>query len=145
MTKLAVLRVRGLVKTRSSLESTLEKIKLTQVNRCAIIDDTPSYLGMLKNAKDVITWGEISPETFKKMLMKWGRADGNKRLDAKFDADSFASDFFAGKKKLVDAGVRPYFRLHPPRGGYRGVKFQYPRGDLGYRKEKINELLERMI
>lgn len=145
MTKIAVLRIRGLVKTRGDLESTLEKIKLTQVNRCSIIDDTPSYLGMLQNAKDVITWGELKPETFKKMLLKWGRVEGDNRLDAKFDVDGFAKEFFAGKKKLADAGVKPYFRLHPPRSGFKSVKFQYPRGDLGNRGEKINDLLERMI
>jgi large subunit ribosomal protein L30 len=36
--------------------------------------------------------------------------------------------------------------LHPPRGGFRSVKRPYGNGgDLGYRGEKINELIRRML
>jgi ribosomal protein L30/L7E len=35
-------------------------------------------------------------------------------------------------------------RLHPPKKGFRSLKQSYPRGDLGYRGEKINELIARM-
>lgn len=45
------------------------------------------------------------------------------------------------KKK---AGGRIY-RLAPPRGGFRSLKKRWPKGDLGYRGGKINELVERMM
>ena len=32
-----------------------------------------------------------------------------------------------------------------PKGGYKATRLPYPKGDLGDRKEKINDLLERMI
>ncbi len=35
--------------------------------------------------------------------------------------------------------------LKPPKGGFRSLKQMYPKGDLGYRGEKINELIKRMI
>ncbi len=36
--------------------------------------------------------------------------------------------------------------LHPPRGGFKSVKRSYANGgDLGYRGEKINELIGRML
>ena len=44
-----------------------------------------------------------------------------------------------------DSGIKPVFRLSPPSGGFNAVKEYYPKGDLGYRGEKINELLKRMI
>lgn len=39
---------------------------------------------------------------------------------------------------------KSFFRLHPPRGGIKS-KLQYPKGVLGNNKEKINELVMRML
>lgn len=36
-------------------------------------------------------------------------------------------------------------KLKPPKGGFKSLKEMYPKGDLGYRGEKINELIKRMI
>ena len=42
--------------------------------------------------------------------------------------------------------VKPLFRLHPPRQGYEAVKKDFKtHGSLGYRGEKINALIERML
>lgn len=35
--------------------------------------------------------------------------------------------------------------LSSPRKGFRATKMIYPKGDLGYRGDKINELIERMM
>jgi large subunit ribosomal protein L30 len=43
---------------------------------------------------------------------------------------------FAGKKII---------RLMPPRKGFKSLKNDYPRGDLGYRGEAINDLIKRMM
>lgn len=36
-------------------------------------------------------------------------------------------------------------RMKPAKGGLKSIKEKYPRGDLGYRGEKINDLIKRMI
>ena len=43
--------------------------------------------------------------------------------------------------------LSPVFRLHPPRGGFKGsTKKPYSDGgELGYRGPAINELIRRMI
>jgi hypothetical protein len=41
-------------------------------------------------------------------------------------------------------GIKPFFRLHPPRKGINS-KIQYPKGVLGNNKEDINKLIERML
>jgi len=42
-------------------------------------------------------------------------------------------------------GLKPLFRLHPPRKGYEGIKRSFKEGGaLGYRADKINALLRRM-
>ncbi|MBI4895753.1 MAG: uL30 family ribosomal protein [Candidatus Aenigmarchaeota archaeon] len=36
-------------------------------------------------------------------------------------------------------------RLNSPKKGFKATKMIYPKGDLGYRGDKINELIERMM
>ena len=62
------------------------------------------------------------------------------------DFGKFADALIEGKAKMNDyKQIRPVFRLGPPRKGFKSIRLPYPRGDLGNRKEKINDLLERMI
>ncbi|HPP45642.1 MAG TPA: 50S ribosomal protein L30, partial [Methanomassiliicoccaceae archaeon] len=59
----------------------------------------------------------------------------------------FAKSVAADEVKYSDLkDVKPVFRLHPPRQGYEGVKRTFTTGGaLGYRGEKINALIERML
>lgn len=50
--------------------------------------------------------------------------------------------------KLSDFGLKPCLRLNPPRKGFErgGIKRAFKAGGvLGYRAEKINDLLNKMI
>ncbi len=50
------------------------------------------------------------------------------------------------KKKFdIKEGEKKIIHLHPPRKGLRSIKRMYPKGDLGYRGEKINDLIKRML
>ncbi|MFH0986523.1 MAG: 50S ribosomal protein L30 [Candidatus Micrarchaeota archaeon] len=146
---IAIIRLRGNAKMRTTIESTLQMLNLKTVNNCTVIPDTKIYRGMLQNAKDFITFGPIKKEVFEQMLLKWGRTADNGRLtdsylkEKKFDITKFMD----GKMKLKDAGIKPVFRLHPPRGGHKGgiKKPVSMKGSLGDRKEKINDLLLKMI
>ena len=141
---IAIIRVRGEVKTKGDIEDTMLMLNLKTVNNCVVIPETEVYIGMLHKIKDHVTYGTITKETFKKMLVKWGRS-GQKRLQLK-EVDKMVDEIFAGKKKLRDYNINPAFRLHPPKRGYEGIKRQYQeKGTLGNRGEKINALLERMI
>jgi large subunit ribosomal protein L30 len=63
------------------------------------------------------------------------------------ELDALVKDLLAGKKKLADAGIKPVFRLSPPKKGWEHgtIKLPYPRGGIGPRGEDINALLKRMI
>lgn len=149
---IAIVRVRGLVKVRKDIRDTMDILRLKSVNNCVVITDNPVYRGMIQKIKDYVTWGEIEKDVFKKMLLKWGRTEENKRVnedyfkEKKQTLDKFIDSFFKGDVKLQDVGIRPFFRLHPPRKGYEGVKRPYSlKGALGKRGKEINKLLERMI
>jgi len=154
MQRLAVVRVRGHVGLPREVEDTLRMLRLTRVNHCVFIDDRPTFKGMLQKAKDYITWGEVTPEEVALILRNRGELVGGKRLtDAyvkehtKFKSiDDFAKAFVEFKAELSDIPqLKPVFRLHPPRKGYRGIKRSFVEGGaLGYRGEAMRELLRRM-
>ncbi|MBU3896745.1 MAG: 50S ribosomal protein L30 [Nanoarchaeota archaeon] len=138
-----VIRIRGLVGLRYEITDTLNMLRLHRKMHCVISPENPAMLGMLRKVKDYITWGEISDDVLKLLVEKRGRKPGNKRLteeDAKRVFDALKSTGIAPKD------VVPLFRLTPPSKGFKhSIKQHFPKGEVGYRGEKINELLKRMI
>ncbi len=150
----AIIRLRGSVKTRKEINDTLEMLRLKKVNHCVIVTKTPQYEGMIRKVKDYVTYGEIDKETLVKLIKNRCRIEKNQKLDESklkeitgFDSfEKFAEAVLNNKVRLKDyKKIKPYFRLSPPKKGLKSIRLQYPKGDLGYRKEKINELIERMI
>jgi large subunit ribosomal protein L30 len=152
---LAVIRVRGVIDVFREIEETLRMLHLTRNCHAALIDDRPSYLGMLHKAKNHVTWGEVSKESVALLLRERGRIIGNKKL-----TDEYIRE--VGYKSLNDLAeaihkteveynslpnIKPVFRLHPPKKGFKGkVKKSYTAGGVtGYREEAINDLIKRMI
>lgn len=155
--RIIMVRVRGEVHVNADIEDTLRLLHLVHINHCVVIDNRPEYAGMTAKVKDYVTWGEVSPEIFEQLLQKRGKIAGGKMLTDEYmkkntkyaTIKKFADDFMKFKAELKDAtGVKPVFRLSPPVKGYDrgGIKHPYSLGGaLGYRKEEINALIERMI
>lgn len=149
----AVIRLRGTVDTDKKTERALQLLRLKAPNNCVIVPDTPSYRGMLQRVKDFIAYGELAQELLVEMLKKRGRLLGNVRLDDNTvketgyeTVESLAKSIFEGKLSLKDVPqLKPLFKLTPPAHGFKSTKLAYPQGDLGYRGDKINELIKRMI
>lgn len=140
---LAVVRVRGGIKMNFKLKDTLTMLRLTRVNHCVVVVKDPKIEGMIKKVKDFVTWGEINEKTLEKLVSGRGRMEGDKKLNEK-EAKKVI-DAFRKRKPFEVEGLKLVFRMSPPRKGYGGIKTAYPKGALGYRGEKINALLERMM
>lgn len=113
--KIAVILIRSGIRANQEVLDTLRSLNLKRKNSCVILDKKPETQGMIKKIKDLITWGEISEESLKELEQK--------------------------KKGKVIC-------LHPPRKGYgrKGIKVPFKvGGGLGYRGEKINDLIKRML
>ncbi len=151
----AVIRVRGTVNVKPDIKDTMKILRLNQVNHCVFLQKTDSHQGMLQKIKDYVTWGEISPETLAKIIIRRGKLKGNEKLSDSYikkNSDfkslmSFAKAVSKGETRYCDLkNVKPLIRLHPPRKGYEGVKRSFRAGGaLGYRGSDINDLIERMI
>ena len=128
---IAAVRVKGSFHLNSAKRETLKRLNLHSKNWCAVLEDNPSNLGMLKAVKDMVTWGPVSEDVLEKMLKERGE-------------EAKEGPVFTFKKKSYKKAVR----LAPPSKGYgaQGVKKSFKQGGaLGDRGEEINDLLKRMI
>jgi large subunit ribosomal protein L30 len=110
--------VRGLLGIRHDIKNTLYMLRLRRKHACVVVDATETNLGMLRKCQNYITFGEIDKETYEMLVKKRGKKD-----------------------KL-------FYSLAPPRKGFerKGIKQPFTVGGaLGYRGEKINELIKRMV
>ncbi len=139
----AVIRVRGTVGLRKGVKDNLKMLRLNRPNHCVILPENDVMKGMLVKAQSFITWGEVKPETLQKLIEKKGKIKGNKAIE-KTKVKEYIDEINKTSTLKVKDMV-PVFRLNPPLKGYKATKLNYPKGALGYRKDKINELIERMI
>jgi len=117
---ICIIRITGRVKVRKDIEETLDRLRIRRKYACVVLNPNKENLGMIKKVKDFVAYGEIDDATYKKLVEKRG--------------------------KKVSGKLKPFFRLHPPRGGIDSKKhFGVNKGVLGNNKDKINELVERML
>lgn len=114
---IAVIRIHGKVGLKKDVDETLKRLNLRNKYSCIVLENpTKEQVGMVKKVRDFVAYGKINDETFEKL-----------------------------KKKRKEKG-KSFFRLHPPRGGIKSkIHFGKGKGVLGDNKEKINDLIERML
>ncbi|MGB9937903.1 MAG: 50S ribosomal protein L30 [Methanobacterium sp.] len=151
---IAAIRVRGRTGIKKEIADTLDMLKLTRINHAVLIEENPSYKGMLQKAKDYITWGEVDADIIAALISKRGKLPGNVKITEEYLKEN--TDFSSVEElskavvdsgaKLEDSGIKPVFRLHPPRKGYEDTKKTFTEsGSLGYRGDKIGDLIKKMI
>lgn len=119
---IAVIRIKGQVGLRKEIVETLNRLRLRRKYVCIVLEKpTKEQLGMIKKVKDFIAYGEINEDTYKELKEKRGR-------------------------KNAEGKLKSFFRLHPPRKGIESKKhFGVGKGVLGNNKDKINDLIRRML
>nr|AOZ56128.1 ribosomal protein L30/L7E [uncultured korarchaeote] len=153
---MAVIRIKGRIGLKPKVRKTLELLRLKRKFYATVVPYMPEIRGMLQVAKDAITFGEIDKETLKLLLGKRGRTYGDKKVDWEEmiknlnmqSMDELCEALLSGKIRIKDIpGLKPYFRLTPPSGGFKGsTKKSFKEGgETGYRGQEINKLLRRMV
>ena len=149
-----VVRIRGGVDAQKTVEATLTMLRMERNNYATILKESPSYTGMLRKAKEYVTWGEPSVEIVKLLLETRGKLTGDEKMTDEAlkglgyeSIEKLANAIVAGEVEFNQLNdVKPFFRMHPPKKGFkRTVKRPYKdHGELGYRGDAINELIKRM-
>ena len=116
---IAVIRIRGQVGIDRDIKETLDRLRIRRKFATKVFENpTAVEIGMINSVRNFVSFGEISEETYKKLVEVRGKKDSEGKL-------------------------KPFFRLHPPRGG-ANMKLHYPKGLLGENKE-MDKLIGRML
>lgn len=116
---IAAIRIRGRVGLDKDVIETFDRLRLQRKYACVVFDKlSKEQEGMIKKLRNFVSYGEISKDTYEKLVKARGKKDGEGKL-------------------------KPFFRLHPPRGGAE-TRIHYPKGILGENKE-MDKLMEKML
>ena len=143
MENIAIIRIKGMIGLKKEIDDTFYRLRLRRKYSCVVLNKpTKVQLGMIKKLRDFTAFGEINKETFEKLVEQRGQlVDKTKKIDLK----KAANELLKGKK-YDELNLKPFFRLHPPRKGIESKKhFGVKKGVLGDNKDKINDLIQRML
>ena len=138
---LAIIKLRSAINADAKATGVLNRLRMRKKLTLAVFKNTPEILAQMTVVKDYTTYGEIDAALFEEIMKKRGKEykgpveDSKKKIKYPFIT-------YQGKK------LRPFFALHPPIGGFErgGIKKPFQlHGALGYRGEKIKELIARML
>ena len=137
---ICIIRIRGQVALKKKVVETLHRLRLRRKYSCVVINPKKEEFGMIKKIANFVAFGEIKKEVFEELIEKRGQIiDKTKKIDSK----KIVEELLKGKK-YDKLNLKPFFRLHPPRKGIKS-KLHFPKGVLGDNKEKINDLVLRML
>ena len=137
---ICIIRIRGQIGLDKDVEETLHRLRLRRKYSCVVLTPTREQSGMLKKVRNFVAFGNISKETLEKLIEKRGQPiEKKKKIDVKKAVEAFEKG-----NTLEKLNLKPFFRLHPARGGMN-TKLHFPKGVLGDNKDKINDLVLRML
>lgn len=152
---LLVVNMRGIVNTRTPVRTTLEQLSIARRFNATIVPDNEVYRGMLNLSKDHVAWCKIESGLAEKLL----KTRSEKSSGVKFSEEALkhrnefrsysdlASGLESGKAKLSELrDMRPFFRLKPPKGGFRkSTRRQFRDGGILGKNEELPKLVEKML
>jgi large subunit ribosomal protein L30 len=151
---LLVVNLRGLVNTRRPVREALEQLQLLKRFNATIVPDNEMFRGMLVSAKEHLAWTELDVKTAENLLSKRAEtSNGHRITESDLKGSGFssfaelASALVTGKASLNDdLGFRQFFRLAPPRGGFkRSIRRQFGEGGILGPNKQLAEIVEKMV
>ncbi|MER3601146.1 MAG: 50S ribosomal protein L30 [Nitrososphaerota archaeon] len=154
MSLLLVVRVRGAVNATEQASYTLSLLRLRRPYTASLVRASPSVLGMLKRVERYVMWSEADEEMVSLLLERRAQTRGGKPLTQDTvkqwgyrDIKDLARALLEGKVELAKLDtLKPFFALHPPRGGYRrSIKKLYEEGGVLGKNPQLKKLLPKMV
>jgi large subunit ribosomal protein L30 len=148
-----VVRIKGTVNIPRWARDTLDGLNLDKRFRATIVPESNEYLGMLRTVKDEVAWTKADAGIVKELLEKRGRRVGYRPL-TKSDLpkeyksiDDLAAAIADNKVAISKLeGIKPWFALSPPRGGFkRKTKTQYAQDGILGEDGELVEIVKRML
>ena len=154
MALLLAVNLHGTINSSAPVRKALNELWVAKKFSATVVTDDAPTVGMLKLCKDYITWAPIDVGLLADLLSKKGMVSKAKPLDpAALKELGFKSHQDMAAKLVKDqsrlsavTGVLPYFRLAPPRGGFRrSMRRQFTEKGLLGANPKLEEIVRRMF
>lgn len=151
---LLVVNLHGQINSSAPVRKALNELWVARKFSASVVADDAPTVGMLRLCKDYIAWSPVDEGLLGDLLKKRGMVSAMKTLDQ----DSLKKLGFKNHQELAAKmvkdqlrlsaveGVLPFFRLAPPKGGFkRSMRRQSTeRGVLG-NNPNLEEIVRRMI
>ncbi len=128
---ITVIRIAGLVGIEKRKKEFLDRLRLRKKFSAVLMEKETKEL---KNVRQFISYGEINDETLNMLIKERGRMKGNKKIK------NVSEIVVRIKKGEKVEELKPFFRLHPPKGGFKKKKEKF----MG-KNNKMDELVRRML
>ncbi|MGV8142543.1 MAG: uL30 family ribosomal protein [Candidatus Pacearchaeota archaeon] len=136
-----IIRIAGMVEIPDKVQATLDHMRLRRKYAAILMEGNEENMKLIQKVRSYVAYGTISEENLAKLITLRGQPIDKKK---KVSASTIVPHL--GKKTYEELGIKPFFRLHPPRGGIETKNhFGVGKGVLGDNKENINKLLEKML
>ena len=154
MALLLAVNLHGLINSSGPVRKALTELKVERKFSASVFTDDENTVGMLKLCKDRLAWAPVDEGMLATLLAKRGMVSESKPLDsASLKGMGYRSHEELAQKMLKDGirlsklnGVRPFFRLAPPKGGFkRSMRKQYSEKGLLGSNPKLEEIVRRMV
>ncbi len=134
------IRIAGDVEITDQVREALVRMRLRRKYSAVLLKDSKDLHGLLMKVRNHVAYGEVDSKTLAELIAKRGQPIAGKKVDLSTVAQQL------DKKDLEDLGLKPFFRLHPPRGGIdTKIHFGRKKGVLGDNGKKINDLVRKML
>ncbi|HEY7108867.1 MAG TPA: 50S ribosomal protein L30 [Nitrososphaeraceae archaeon] len=146
-------RMKGTVNIPYWARSTLNCLNLKSKFSATLLPESDDYFGMLRKVAHIVAWGKADESIVRELVMGRGKMVGSVPLDdanvlTEFGSiDNLIKSIVENKVKLSEVkSMKPFFRLSPPRGGFKrkSKKLFTDGGILGNNKE-LQGLVRRML
>lgn len=154
MALLLVVNMHGSINSSAPVRKALGELRVHRKFSASVVTDDAPTVGMLRACKDYVAWTPLDQELLTALLKKRGMVSSSRSLDQKSlesigykKHEDLASKMIKDQLRLSAVhGVLPFFRLAPPRGGFKvsGRRQATEKGLLGS-NPRLPEIVGRMI
>jgi len=149
-----VVNLHGQINSSAPVRKALNELWVAKKFSASVVTDDPPTVGMLKLCKNYVAWCHVDEGLLADLLKKRGMVSATRSLDAARlkelgykNHEDIAAKMVKDQVRLSALnGVLPYFRLAPPKGGFRASlrRQATERGLLG-NNPKLDAIVRRMI
>ena len=151
---LLVVNLHGAINSSAPVRKSLNELWVVKKFSASVVTDDPPTVGMLRLCKDYVAWAPVDQALLGDLLKKRGMVSSTRALDqASLKQLGFKSHEDIAATMVKDQvrlsavrGVLPFFRLAPPKGGFKlSLRRQSTEGGLLGSNPKLEGIVRRML